>query len=319
MSLLSVDEARARILDGVNPVPSETVELLDSPGRVLADSATALRTQPPFDVSAMDGYAVRRVDVGSPPATLNVIGESAAGHGFRGSIGEGQAVRIFTGAPIPLGSDAIVIQEDTERSGDSIIVHDGAPDTAHFRKRGIDFNGGDVLLRAGRRLTPRDVTLAAAMGHGGLAVRQRPRVAIVATGDELVLPGQPVGDDQIVCSNPYGIAAMIERAGGAPDFLGIARDDRDDLTEHFRRAQEADVLVTIGGASVGDHDLVAPVLEDLGMSLDFWRIAMRPGKPLMFGSPSQHICCRFARQSGLIADLYACLRAAAGGPSARPT
>lgn len=283
MSLLSVDEARARILAGANPVTSESVDLLSAPGRVLVDPVAALRTQPPFDVSAMDGYAVRRDDIAEPPASLTVIGESAAGRGFRGAVSAGQAVRIFTGAPIPQGADAIVIQEDTERSGDTVTVHDGAPDAAHFRKRGIDFSEGDALLAGGCRLTPRDVTLAAAMGHGTLTVRRKPTVGIVATGDELVLPGQPVGDDQIVCSNPFGIAGMIERGGGAPEFLGIARDDRDDLAEHFKRAQGMDILVTIGGASVGDHDLVAPVLADLGMSMDFWRIAMRPGKPLMFG------------------------------------
>lgn len=283
MGLLSVDEARGRILDGVEPVTAETVDLFAAPGRVLASSVASLRTQPPFDVSAMDGYAVRGADVAQLPATLTVVGEAAAGNGYDGAVAAGEAVRIFTGAPVPPGADAIVIQENTERNAHSVIVRDGVPEAGHLRQRGIDFADGDALLDAGQRLTSRDVTLAAAMGHAGLSVRRRPSVAIVATGDELVLPDQPVGTDQIVCSNPFGIAAMVEGAGGKADFLGIAKDDRNDLAAHFKRARDMDVLVTVGGASVGDHDLVAPVLEDLGMSLDFWRIAMRPGKPLMFG------------------------------------
>lgn len=281
--LLPVEEARARILDGVTPLEIEHVGPLDADDRVLATPLAARRTQPPFDVSAMDGFAVRGADVATLPAELALIGEAAAGHGFRGCVSPGQAVRIFTGAPVPDGADAIVIQENTRFDTTTVHVVDGQPEPGHIRPRGFDFREGDQLLPAARRLTARDVTLAAAMGHAALPVRRRPRVALLATGDELVLPGEPSGPDQIVCSNPFGIAAMVRRAGGEPQFLGIARDDRRDLAEKIEAGQHADVFLAIGGASVGDHDLVGPVLQDLGMALDFWRIGMRPGKPLMFG------------------------------------
>ncbi len=283
MALLSVAEARARILADAHPTPGESVSLLEADGRRLAAAVSALRTQPPFDASAMDGYAVRAGDVTSLPTRLRVIGESAAGRGFRGSIAAGEAVRIFTGAPVPDGADAIVIQEHATRAADHVTITDGTPDGGHIRKRGFDFAEGDELIAAGHRLTARDVTLAAAMGHATLNVHRKPRVALIATGDELVLPGAPCGADQIVCSNPFGIAAMVRRAGGEPDFIGIARDEPEHLAALCAKASDADVLVTIGGASVGDHDIVAPVLEQMGMKLDFWRIAMRPGKPLMFG------------------------------------
>ena len=283
MALICVAEARSRILADAEPVATEIVDLMACDGRVLAGPVAARRTQPPFDTSAMDGYAVRRSDVAQLPARLDVVGEAAAGRGYDGAVEPGQAVRIFTGAPVPDAADAVVIQENTERDGDHVVVTMGAPERGHIRKRGIDFETGAELFDAGRRLTPRDVTLAAAMGHDSLSVRRKPVVALLATGDELVLPGQPVGRDQIVCSNPFGISAMVERAGGAAQFLGIAPDTREDLSAMCSRARDADILVTIGGASVGDHDLVGPVLRDMGMELDFWRIAMRPGKPLMFG------------------------------------
>ncbi|MGI9409373.1 MAG: molybdopterin molybdotransferase MoeA, partial [Hyphomicrobiaceae bacterium] len=211
MALMSVADARSRILAEARPLANERVDLMECDGRVLGEALAARRTQPPFDVSAMDGYAVRQDDVGQLPARLEVIAEAAAGRGYDGQVGPGQAVRIFTGAPVPEGADAIVIQEDTERDGDKVIVTTGAPEPGHIRKCGIDFQAGSALLDAGRRLTPRDVTLAAAMGHDRLAVRRKPVVAILATGDELVLPGEPVGRDQIVCSNPFGIAAMVAR------------------------------------------------------------------------------------------------------------
>ncbi len=283
MALLSVAQARARILANARTLNTETVALFDADGRTLARDLQALRTQPPFDVSAMDGFAVRRDDVATLPVRLTLIGEAAAGRGFDGCVGEGQAVRIFTGAPVPGGANAIVIQENTRYDLNQVDIIAGAPETGHIRKRGIDFAHGDRLIAAGTVLNARDVTLAAAMGHASLGVRRRPKVALIATGDELVLPGAPVGADQIVCSNPFGIAAMVRRAGGEPMFLGIAPDDRDALGALCRQAADADILVTIGGASVGDHDIVAPVLQALGMALDFWRIAMRPGKPLMFG------------------------------------
>ena len=283
MALLSVEEARSRILAGAVAKETEFVELLSADRRVLAADLDALRTQPPFDVSAMDGYAVRADDIREFPARLHVIGESAAGHGFHNQISSGEAVRIFTGAPVPPGADTIVIQEDTERDGDTVIIQECQPEDGHIRKRGFDFDVGQRLLNGGIVLNPRDITLAAAMGHGRLEVRKRPRVGLIATGDELVLPGEETGPDQIVCSNPFGIAAIVERIGGSAQFLGIAKDDPAELAALCEHGRDMDVLVTIGGASVGDHDIVAPVLQDMGMMLDFWRIAMRPGKPLMFG------------------------------------
>lgn len=281
--LLTVAEARAAILAQAAPTAIRPIPLWDADDRILAEPLAATRTQPPFDVSAMDGFAVRTGDVADLPATLKLIGEAAAGHRFDGSVEPGEAVRIFTGAPVPSGADAIVIQENTEHDATQVIVKEGAPEAGHIRPRGFDFADGQSLLTAPRRLNARDITLAAAMGHATLPVRQRPRVALLATGDELVLPGEPTGPDQIVCSNPYGIASIVRRAGGEPIFLGIAKDDRDTLAAKLKESHDCDVTVAIGGASVGDHDLVGPVLKDLGMSLDFWRIAMRPGKPLMYG------------------------------------
>jgi molybdopterin molybdotransferase len=283
MALLSVAEALQRILDGVEPTPAEMVRIEAAAGRTLAVPLAARLMQPPFDASAMDGYAVRRADVANLPATLTLIGEAAAGHPFAGTIGPGQTVRIFTGAPLPSGADAIVIQENAARDGANITVRDGTPERGHIRDQGFDFRAGDVLLEAGRRLGPREVSLAAAMGHGDLAVRRRPSVAILATGDELAQPGSELGPGQIIASNHLGVAALAEAHGAQARLLGIARDTREDLDAHIARAADADVLVTIGGASVGDHDLVAPVLAARGMALAFWKIAMRPGKPLMFG------------------------------------
>jgi molybdopterin molybdotransferase len=239
----------------------------------------------------MDGYAVRAADLASLPASLRLTGEAAAGAGFTGTLGEGEAVRIFTGAPVPAGADTIVIQEDTTRSGDTVTVSAGTrPDPEHIRPRGGDFREGQALIPAGRRLTPRDIVLAAAMGHASLAVRRRPVVAILATGNELVPPGTQPGPDQILCSNTFGIAAMLRAAGAEPRLLGIARDTAESLEQHLARARGADILVTVGGASVGDHDLVGPVLKARGMALDFWKIAMRPGKPLMYGRlGDQHV------------------------------
>jgi molybdopterin molybdotransferase len=231
----------------------------------------------------MDGYAVRAADVARVPTRLNVIGQSAAGRGFHGKVAAGEAVRIFTGAPVPEGADAIVIQENTTRDGEVVVVGAHEVDPGYIRKHGFDFTEGQVLIEPGRRLNAREIMLAAAMGHGDVPVRRRPTVALIATGDELVLPGVTPGRDQIVCSNPFGIAAMVNSAGGEARFIGIAKDTRDNLAAMLGQAREADIVLTIGGASVGDHDLVGPVLREMGMVLDFWNIAMRPGKPLMFG------------------------------------
>jgi molybdopterin molybdotransferase len=281
--MLSVEEALARIVDGVGATSAERVPLAAAAHRMLAEDLRATLTQPPFDASAMDGYAVRKGDVAQLPATLELVGEARAGEGHQGRVGPGQCVRIFTGAPVPPGADAIVIQENTKAEGRSVTVVDGTPDPAHIRPRGGDFAEGQVLLSPGRVLDARAILLAAAMGHGSLAVRKKPIIAVLATGDELVEPGQPPGPDQIVSSNPYGLAAMIAAAGAEPRLLGIAGDTRAALEEKIAAAADADVLVTTGGASVGDHDLVGPVLKSRGMVLDFWKIAMRPGKPMLFG------------------------------------
>ncbi|MEL7303835.1 MAG: gephyrin-like molybdotransferase Glp, partial [Pseudomonadota bacterium] len=284
MSLLSVSDALEQIRAEARAMPTEACDLADADGRVLAEPVLAAADQPPFAASAMDGYAVKARDVRDHPATLKVVGEAAAGRGFRGTVGDGEAARIFTGAPIPDGADAIVIQENTTRDGDHVSVVEGQPDPGHVRPRANDFAAGQTLIAAGHLVNPRTLTLAAAAGHPSLSVKRKPVVAIIATGDELVMPGTTPGPDQIVCSNPFGIAALVTRAGGTPRVLGIARDTRDDLNRAFDAAADADVVVTIGGASVGDHDLVAPVLESRGVALAFWKIAMRPGKPLMFGT-----------------------------------
>lgn len=283
MALLSVDEALARILDGAEPTSTERAALMQAGGRVLAEDLTAKYTQPPFDASAMDGYAVRAADVATLPSHLLLIGQSKAGQNFSGLVGTGQCVRIFTGAPVPAGADAIVIQENTSADAQGITIREGTPDPGHIRARGGDFTQGQALLKAGTHLDARTVMLAAAMGYPSVLVRRKPVVALLATGDELVLPGQVPGPDQIVCSNPFGLAALVRAAGGDPWFTGVASDSRESLDDYFTAAAKADVLVTTGGASVGDHDLVAPALQARGMTLDFWKVAMRPGKPMLFG------------------------------------
>ena len=283
MALLSVEEALARILADAAPLGAERVAIEAAHDRILAEPVAARLTQPPFDASAMDGYAVRAADIAKLPAKLTVIGESAAGHPFNGRVGAGEAARIFTGAPVPEGADGVVIQEHTTREDAHVIVQGEDVQTDHIRPRGGDFKEGMRLLEAGRRLGPRELSLAASMGHGELAVWRRPKVAILSTGDELVRPGQTPGIGQIVASNHLGVGAMLRNFGAEIIQLGIARDTAESLNEHVARAKDADILVTIGGASVGDHDLVAPVLSKQGMELAFWKIAMRPGKPLMSG------------------------------------
>ena len=282
--LLPVPEARARILGGLVPLPAERVALSAALGRTLAVPLAALRTQPPWDCSAMDGYAVRAADAVAG-ARLAVVGESAAGKGFRGVVGVGEAARIFTGAPVPDGADSILLQEDADRDGDAIVAREAVVEGRHIRLAGLDFAQGETLLDAGRRLGARDLALAAALGHPSVEAARKPRVAILATGDELVAPGEPVGPDQIVASNSFAIAAVVKGEGGTPIDLGVAPDRPEAIRAAIDSAfaQGADILVTLGGASVGDHDLVRPALEAAGVSLDFWKIAMRPGKPMMAG------------------------------------
>ncbi len=282
--MLSVDEALGRVLAGLEPVKSETVPLESGHGRVLAQGVAACITQPPFNASAMDGYAVRADDLDKIPCDLTVIGDAAAGHPFERSVESGQAVRIFTGGAVPEGADAIVIQEDTARDADIVTVNQAAEPGTFVRPRGFDFSEGDILLPAGRKISARDLALAATMNVTEFEVRRKPVVAILATGDELVMPGEELKPGQIISSIPFGLAAMVEAAGGRPERIGIARDSSQSLSEHIARAREADILLTIGGASVGDHDLVQGALRKAGMDLDFWKIAMRPGKPMMFGA-----------------------------------
>ena len=281
--MLSVEEARTRIVSAMRTMPAEQVALVESLGRVLAEDIVSRRTQPPTAVSAMDGYAVRAVDVAKVPATLAVIGQAPAGDAFEGKVGKGQAVRIFTGGPVPAGADAIVIQEDTEADGDKVTVLESSAKGRYIRPAGLDFSEGDVIVRAGRVLSARDVGLAAAMNVPWLMVRRRPRIAILNTGDEVVMPGDPIGPNQIASSNGLALAALIHAIGGEAMQLGIAPDDHDALRTMAQGAKGADMLVTTGGASVGDHDLVQSVLGEEGLEVDFWRIAMRPGKPLIFG------------------------------------
>jgi molybdopterin molybdotransferase len=267
-------------------MPVETVSLAQARGRVLAEDVVARVTQPPADVSAMDGYAVRAADVARVPATLRRVGEAQAGGAFAGAIGPGETVRIFTGAPLPAGADSIVIQEDTAAKGKddgSVVVLESAPRGRYVRPAGLDFTAGAVGLAAGQVLGAREIGLAAAMNVPWLAVRRRPRVALLATGDEIVRPGEPLGPHQIVSSNALALAALVETAGGEAIDLGIARDNAASLRAHAAGAAVADLLVTLGGASVGEHDLIRDVLGPEGLELDFWQIAMRPGKPLMFG------------------------------------
>ena len=286
MALVPVAEALERLLDGAAPLPGESVPLAEAAGRVLAEPVVALRTQPPFNTSAMDGYAAQSADVASAPAQLEVIGMAPAGRGFSGTVGAGQAVRIFTGAPLPEGADTIVIQENVSDLGNGRIeVTEPTAKGRNIRRRGLDFGQGDVLLEKGRVLDAAALSLAASANHPALSVVRRPLVAIIATGDELLPPGSALGPDQIISSNAYGVTAAAQSVGARALDLGIAADRQEAIAALVRKAVEADadVIVTLGGASVGDHDLIHDVLTGEGMQLDFWKIAMRPGKPLMFG------------------------------------
>ena len=282
--MISVAEARRKIKEKMPLMAPEQVPLTEALGRVLAADVSARRTQPPKAVSAMDGYAVRAQDVSQLPATLTVLGDVPAGQAFDGNVGKGQSVRIFTGAALPNGADTIVIQENTIRQDTEVTVVDGeAPSGRYVRSAGLDFSIGDTLLKAGKLLNARDIGLAASMNVPWLSVRQKPRIAILATGDEIVMPGDPVGSNQIVSSNGLALASFVTAIGGIPIDLGIAPDSKKTLQIMAAGAKGTDMLITCGGASVGDHDLVQKVLSDSGLEIDFWKIAMRPGKPLMFG------------------------------------
>ncbi len=277
--MISVADATAQILAAMHPVGTETVPLSAGAGRVLAAPVAARLDQPPGDVSAMDGYAVRAGDAG--PWT--VIGSAPAGHPFEGSIGPGQALRLFTGSLVPAGADAVAIQEDADRSGDQLTLRERPIAGRHIRPRGGDFSAGDTLLRPGTRLSPRAIGLAAAANHPWLTVFRRPRIAILATGDEIALPGDPLRSGGVVSSNAHALAALLTSAGADPVVLPIATDDTDAIAATADQIAGIDLLLTTGGASVGEHDLVQQALGQRGFTADFWKIAMRPGKPLIFG------------------------------------
>jgi molybdopterin molybdotransferase len=285
--VIPIEEARSRILQALSPTAAETVALAAAGGRVLARPVRARLTQPSADVSAMDGYAVRAADAAAAGAVLRVVGSAPAGHPFAGAVGAGQAVRIFTGAPVPEGADSVLLQEDAEAEGDRVRVGEAVRAGRWIRRRGLDFEEGESLLPAGRRLTARDVGLAAAANHPWIVVHRRPRVGILATGDEIALPGEPLPPGGIVSSNAHALAALVRANGGEPQVLPIAPDDEAAIAEAAAAARSCDLLVTTGGASVGEHDLVQSALGPEGFALDFWRIAMRPGKPLIWGRLGQ--------------------------------
>lgn len=277
--MISVDEALAKCFALTRPLDAETVALRHAAGRVLARPVMATRDQPPFPASAMDGYALQGDP--APGDRFTVVGEAGAGHAWSGSIGPGQAVRIFTGAPIPDGATRVVIQEDVIRDGDTVTLRDGADAATHIRPAGQDFRAGSTVTP--RRLRPNDLALLAAMNIPEVPVIRRPVIAIIPTGDELVMPGETPRADQIIASNSYTLAALVEAEGAEARLLPIARDTEAELFTVLSMAEGADLVVTIGGASVGDHDLVGRVAESMGMERAFYKIAMRPGKPLMAG------------------------------------
>jgi molybdopterin molybdotransferase len=285
VALIPVAEALARVLAGAEPLPAEPTPLTHAHGRVLAADLVALRTQPPANVSAMDGYAVRAADVAKVPVKLKLVGEVPAGHPFTGAVAAGEAARIFTGGVLPAGTDTIVIQEHTTREGDTVVVTTTAGKGRHVRVAGLDFTHGQVLLAKGRRMTDRDLALAAAMNYAVVPVHRPAKVAVLATGDELVMPGTAAGTGEIVYSNGYATMALARREGCEIIDLGVVPDRLAETAAAVRRANEldADILATSGGASVGEHDLVRNALAAEGLALSFWKVALRPGRPMMHG------------------------------------
>ena len=279
--MITVSEALEHLFSLVTPLGTETVPLAQAVGRVIAEDATAVRTQPPFAGSAMDGYGVRADEV-AVGAKFKIIGESAAGRGFDGFVGPGEAVRIFTGAPVPEGVDFVVIQEDVDRFVNTITIERDPGDNANIRPAGNDFAVG-FTLTAPRVLSPNEVALLAAMNIPEVTVYRRPDIALISTGDELVMPGDTPGPDQIIVSNTFGLKALFDRAGAVTRILPIAKDDPASVETVFELAEGADLVVTIGGASVGDYDIVGQVAQELGMQQSFYKVKMRPGKPLMAG------------------------------------
>jgi molybdopterin molybdotransferase len=292
MPLLPVDDARTRILKGVKPLAREIITLAKACGRILAADVKARRDQPPFPASAMDGYAVLHADLQITPTTLKIVGTSAAGHGFKGTLRAGTAVRIFTGAPLPKGANTIVIQENTERDKNDLRILEATSKGKNIRRAGMDFAKGDLICAKASKLKPRDIGLLAAGNAPVVKVYCKPRVVLFTTGDELVLPGNRPRADQIVSSNNYAIAAMAQQFGAEVINLGIVKDNLKATIAAVRKGLGVDVLVTTGGASVGDHDYVQAAFKACGVNIDFWKIALRPGK---------HPCNGVAGQSGLSA------------------
>lgn len=287
---ISVEEARVAIAAALSPLPEERVPLAVAAGRTLSRALVAGRAQPPFDASAMDGYAVRLADVADAGARLRIVGEAAAGARFRSPLPPGAALRIFTGAPVPAGADHVLIQEDAERDGDDVIVRVPQSRARNIRRAGIDFVEGDMLIAAGERLSGARLALAAAANFAEIPVRRRPRVALIANGDELVLPGLAQGEDQILCSIPFALADLVAKWGGAATFIGLARDEAADIRAHIDKAAEFDLIVPIGGASVGDRDLMRGVFAEAGFATVFARVAVRPGLPTWFAARgAQHL------------------------------
>ena len=280
--MISVEDARALLFELAHQMPEETVPLVEARNRVLARDVEAQRTQPPFPASAMDGYGVRADEI-TNGASFRVIGEAAAGSRFAGPVGPGQAVRIFTGAPVPDDVGFVVIQEDVDRVGDTITIIGNTGENSNIRPAGGDFAEGQVFA-APKRLGPADIALLASMNISKVPVTRKPDVALISTGDELVMPGETPGPDQIIASNTFGLKALFDQAGAQARILPIARDNVASLKTALDLARGADLVVTIGGASVGDHDLVAQVAADLGLQRAFYKVAMRPGKPLMAGT-----------------------------------
>ena len=285
MALMPVADALAAVLSSAEVLAEEGVTLDDAFHRVLARDLAAQRTQPPTDMSAMDGYAVHSRDLAVLPAPLKVVGEVAAGRPYHGTLGGGEAVRIFTGGVVPAGADTVVIQEDTTRDADTVTVTFATAAGRNIRRAGVDFRAGDVLLRQGTRLADRDLSLAASMNYPVLPVHRRPRIALVATGDELVMPGSEPQEGQIIYSNGYALRALARAEGAEVINLGLVGDTIEATTVAIRKARDsgADILVTTGGASVGDHDVVQRALTQEGVKLAFWKVALRPGKPMMHG------------------------------------
>ncbi len=330
--MIPVAEALAKILAGLHPTPAEVAPLAEAWGRVSATPVLARLHQPPADVSAMDGFVLRAAD-GTLGARLRIVGSAPAGHPWPGTVGSGEAVRIFTGSVVPAGADAVLLQEDASEADGLVTVNEAVAPRRHIRPAGQDFRSGDVLIPAGKRLSTRDIGLAASGNHPWLAVHRRPRVAILATGDEIALPGEPIPTGGIVSSNAHALAAFVRARGGEPTVLPIARDDLASIAAGADAARGADLMVTTGGASVGAHDLLQAGLAQRGLDLDFWKIAMRPGKPLMFGrvgglpvlglpgNPVSAMVCAvlfllpaLARLSGLPGDPPPRTRAVLGAP-----